>query len=267
MFKASLVTCLAVLMMNGAATADPTLPDWTAATFDASSADITNPNLAFSTNTLSIFEGEVEDGVERIEVLSTTQTKTILGVQTRVIQDIAYIDNVLVEVALDWYAQDTAGNVWYFGEDVTNYNYDEFGNFTGTDTSGSWIADDTTSFPGIQMFANPSVGDEYYQEWAPGVAFDFAEVLSLTGSVDIDFGTFTGNVIVTGEGNTFDDPIPTIVENKLYAPGTGLVLIQEVDDEGLVEFEVPLISQSMVPEPASVYLIGMSVLMVMRRVS
>jgi len=267
MLKPALVTSLSLMMFAGAVHADPTLPDWTAATFDASSANITNNNLAFSTNTLSIFEGEVEDGVERIEVLSTTQTKTILGVQTRVIQDIAYVDNVLVEVALDWYAQDTAGNVWYFGEDVTNYNYDEFGNFTGTDTAGSWIADDATSFPGIQMFTSPSIGDEYYQEWAPGVAFDFAEVLSLTGSVDIDFGMFLGNVIVTGEGNTFDDPIPTIVENKLYAPGTGLVLIQELDDQGLVVYEVPLISQTTVPEPASACLMGLTVLILMRRMS
>ncbi|MEZ6193046.1 MAG: hypothetical protein R3C45_17375 [Phycisphaerales bacterium] len=208
MLKTAVTSSLLLMLVSGVACADPTLPDWTAATFGPNSADITNPYLSFSTNTFSTYEGEVEEGVERIEILATQQTKTILGVETRVVRDMAYIDGVLVEIAYDWYAQDTSGNVWYFGEDVLNYNYDAGGNFIGTDTGGSWIADGVTTLPGMQMFAAPSVGDEYFQEWAPGVAFDFAEVVSLTGTVDIDFGTFTGNVLVTGEGNIFDDPEP-----------------------------------------------------------
>lgn len=265
MLKTAVTSSLLLMLVSGVACADPTLPDWTAATFGPNSADITNPYLSFSTNTFSTYEGEVEEGVERIEILATQQTKTILGVETRVVRDMAYIDGVLVEIAYDWYAQDTSGNVWYFGEDVLNYNYDAGGNFIGTDTGGSWIADGVTTLPGMQMFAAPSVGDEYFQEWAPGVAFDFAEVFSLTGTVDIDFGTFTGNVLVTGEGNIFDDPEPTIVENKLYAPGTGLVLIQVLDDEDAVGFEIPLICQKQVPEPATLCLVGSGVLLLSRR--
>lgn len=265
MWNRTVLTCLTMLLTSTLVSADPILPDYTTATFDPTSADITHPLLGFSTNTFSIFEGVVEEGVERIEVLATQQTKTILGVQTRVVKDTAYIDDVLVEIALDWYAQDTAGNVWYFGEDVVNYNYNAGGALIDTDTDGSWIVDGVTNFPGIQMFTSPAMGDEYFQEWAPGVAFDFAEVVSLTGTVVIDYGSFVGNALVTGEGNLFDDPESTIVENKLYAPGTGLVLIQELDDEGLVAYEVPLISQSQVPEPGSLCLLGAAALMILSR--
>lgn len=254
----------ALLLSAGTAPADPVLHDWTEAVFGPNSADITNPFVAFQTNTLSIFEGEVDDGVERIEVLSTTSTINILGVENRVVEDRAYIDGVIVEIALDWYAQDVEGNVWYFGEDVINFNYDDDGNLESTDNEGAWIADGVTSLPGILMRDAPLVGDEYFQEWAPGVAFDFAEIQSRSMTVDIDLGTFD-NVLTTGEGNLFDEPDGEIVELKHYALGTGLVLIQEFDDDGNVEFEVPLISQSTVPEPGSIALLGMASVVVLRR--
>ncbi len=252
------------LLLASAVNADPVLHDYTQATFGPNSADITNPLTGFGTQTLSIFEGEVEDGVERIEVLSTTSTIEILGVQNRVVEDRAYIDGVLVEVALDWYAQDTDGNVWYFGEDVVNYNYDDDGNFLGTDTEGSWIADGVTSLPGILMRAAPLTGDAYFQEWAPGVAFDFAEVQGQTTVINIDLGTFD-NVLTTGEGNLFDEPDGEIVELKHYAHGTGLVLIQEFDDDGNVAYEIPLISQTVVPEPGSAVLLLAGAVWLVRR--
>ncbi|XAM00442.1 PEP-CTERM sorting domain-containing protein [Phycisphaeraceae bacterium D3-23] len=254
----------ALVLTAATAQADPVLHDYTQAVFGPNSADITNPFLNYQTGTLSIFEGQAEDGLEHIETLSTSNTLNILGVENRVVQDLEYIDGLLVEIALDWYAQDNEGNVWYFGEDVVNYNYDDVGNLESTDTEGSWIADGIDSFPGILMRDAPLEGDLYFQEWAPGVAFDFAEVQSRTMTVDIDFGTFD-NVLTTGEGNLFDEPEGEIVEFKHYALGTGLVQVQEFDDDGNVEFELTLISQETVPEPGSIALLGTATLMVLRR--
>ena len=42
-------------------------------------------------------------------------------VETLVSQYVAYGDGRIHEVALDWYAQADDGSVWYFGEDVFNY--------------------------------------------------------------------------------------------------------------------------------------------------
>ena len=56
-------------------------------------------------------------------------------VETLVSQFVSYLDGRIHEVALDWYAQDDAGNVWYFGEDVFNYE-----DGVVADTDGTWIA-------------------------------------------------------------------------------------------------------------------------------
>jgi hypothetical protein len=84
---------------------------------------------------------------------------------------------------------------------------------------------------------SPRWGDAYFQEFAPGVAFDFAIVQELDASVVTPAGSFEG-VLVTAEGNYFDGP--RLAENKLFAPKIGLVMIQELDDEGRPVFEIPL---------------------------
>lgn len=237
------------------AVAQPVLPDYTLATFDGSSGAVTNPYFALPVGQLSIYSGEVNDGFERIHSQVTADTVDILGINARVVIDREWIDGVLQEVTKDWYAQDTAGNVWYLGEDVTNFEYDASGALTGTNKDGSWIADGSTNFPGVVMWNDPMIGDEYYQEFAPGVALDFAVVNSLTDTVDIDFGSFM-DVLNTGEGNLIDGP--EIAEFKLYAMGPGLLLIQELDDVGQVEYELELRSQQVVPAPGALAALGLA---------
>ncbi|MDT5245463.1 MAG: hypothetical protein QOD36_2839, partial [Mycobacterium sp.] len=60
-------------------------------------------------------------------------------VDTAVIQYVAYLDGRIHEVAIDWYAQADDGSVWYFGEDVFNYEDGKV-----ADTNGTWVAGDTT---------------------------------------------------------------------------------------------------------------------------
>jgi hypothetical protein len=63
---------------------------------------------------------ELSDG-ERVELLIS--------------QFVGYVDGRIHEVAIDRYAQDDVGNVWYFGEDV--YNYEDG---VVADTEGTWLA-------------------------------------------------------------------------------------------------------------------------------
>ncbi len=258
---APLCAC-AALLAAAAAQADPMLPDWTLATFDASSSALTNPYFPRPEGLLSIYEGLEDDTLIHVESLTTFETYDILGVTTRVVRDTEYEDDLLVEVADDWFAQDTDGNVWYFGEFVVNYNYDDDGNLIDTDNDGSWIADGVTNYPGIVMWNSPAIGDEYYQEYAPGVALDFARINALDDVVDIDFGLFM-DVLHTSEGNLIDGP--EYVENKLYAPGVGLVLIEELDDQGDPEFEIELIDQYFIPAPGSGALLGLGLFAARRR--
>ncbi len=219
---------------------DPDLPDWSKATFGSLSSTSEHPYFPLDPGTFLVYEGRVEDGrVERIETFVSLKTKTILGVETREIRDSSFLDGVLVEVALDWYAQSDDGTVWYFGEYVENYNYDSRGRLIDIDHGGSWIADGIQNFPGAIMLARPEVGDEYFQEYAPTVALDFAVVTGTEDVVELDVGTFR-DVLNTSEGNLFDGP--ELSDNKLYAPEVGLILIQVLNDRGEPEFDIPLVS-------------------------
>jgi hypothetical protein len=87
--------------------------------------EITNPLLPIAEVTQALQLGTVDGKPFRAEVTLLPGTKTITWdgrqVPTRVHQYVAYSGGRILEVALDWYAQADDGSVWYFGEDVFNY--------------------------------------------------------------------------------------------------------------------------------------------------
>jgi Ca2+-binding RTX toxin-like protein len=140
-----------------------------------------------------------------------------------VVRDKAYQDGFLIEDTKDYYAQDSLGNVWYFGERTREY---EPGNPDPISTAGSWIAGKDGAEAGIVMEAAPQVGDKYAQEHAPGVAEDYARVQSLDAWADVGYGSFTG-VLETKDVN----PLDPSVELKYYAAGVGNILTTTADGE------------------------------------
>ena len=104
---------------------------------------ITNPLHPTSAVAQAIYGGQVDDKPFRTEVTLMPGTKPIqwrgTTVDTAIVQYVAYSDGRIHEVALDWYAQADDGSVWYFGEDVFNF---EDGRVA--DTEGTWIASDET---------------------------------------------------------------------------------------------------------------------------
>lgn len=109
-------------------------------------AGIDNQYLPYIPGTTFTYEAETEDGLVENVTAVTGDTKVILGVTCTVVQDTEIVyDEVtpagrVEEDTLDWYAQDVDGNVWYFGEFSTVYEYDDQGNQTGTSNEGSWEA-------------------------------------------------------------------------------------------------------------------------------
>ena len=55
-----------------------------------------------------------------------------MQVEVAVSQYVAFLRGRIHEVAYDLYAQDDAGNVWYFGEDVYNFLDGSIGDTHGT---------------------------------------------------------------------------------------------------------------------------------------
>ena len=164
---------------------------------------------------------ETPEGRETNDVVVTRDTKTILGVETTVIRDQVFLEGSLTEDTFDWYAQDKNGNVWYFGEDTKTYDHGVL-----VTTQGSWEAGKNGASAGIIMLANPKIGDQYYQEFAPGVVADQGKVLSLKEAVTVPYGTFT-SCLKTADWTPIE---PGNRAFKYYAEGIGVVL--EVSHNG-----------------------------------
>ena len=137
------------------------------------------------------------------------------------VRDRVYLDGTLIEDTHDWYAQDDDGNVWYMGEEVVNYEYDDDGNLIGTNSDGAWEAGSTAARAGIIMFAAPAVGRAYRQEFHPGEAEDVAVVVATGVTVTLADGTTFTNCLRVLEGTPLE---PAGLGYKLHAPGVGVVL-------------------------------------------
>jgi hypothetical protein len=105
--------------------------------FDATDfvAGIDNPYFPLLPGTVFHYRSETPDGIETNNVAVTRDSKQILGVNVTVVHDQVFLDGELAEDTFDWYAQDTEGNVWYFGEDSKEI---EDGQVVSTE--GSWEA-------------------------------------------------------------------------------------------------------------------------------
>ncbi|WP_440955470.1 hypothetical protein ACSAZK_00385 [Methanosarcina sp. Mfa9] len=194
--------------------------------------EIDNPYFPLVPGTTFVYEGESDEGDPlRTEVYVTDETRVVMGVTTIVVRESEYEDDELEEETFDWYAQDKDGNVWYFGEESKEYDEGEV-----VSTAGSWEAGVDGAQPGIIMPGDPQVGDIYYQEFYLGEAEDQAEVVSLTESVTVPYGSFE-DVLKTREWNPLE---PGQEENKYYTSGVGLLLEEEVEggDERLELVEI-----------------------------
>ena len=82
------------------------------------SSSITNPWMPLSPGMVLSYQGTKEGRPATLVVTVTDQTKEISGVKCRIVEEFVSLAGTPVDRTLVYYAQDTAGNVWYFGEDV-----------------------------------------------------------------------------------------------------------------------------------------------------
>lgn len=162
---------------------------------------------------------EFEGAGERNTVAVTSKRRMVMGVSTVVVSDKVYAGGKLMEDTSDYYAQDRAGNVWYFGEATLSFEDDPAG-----DPAGSWEGGVDGAQPGIVMLAEPFGGDVYRQEFYAGEAEDLALVRHANGSITVPAGSFT-DLLVTEEWSPLE---PDIIELKYYARGIGVVAERQI---------------------------------------
>jgi Peptidase propeptide and YPEB domain len=159
------------------------------------------------------FRSILSDGHSQLTITVFNETRTINGTLTRVVEERLETAGLPDEISLNFFAMDaTTGDVFYFGEEV-----DAFQGGTLTGHPGTWQATGGNR-PGLIMPGSPVVGMRYYQELAPGVAMDRAEVMSTSETCSTPAGDFAG-CVVTRETSA----IEAVDEQKSYAPGIGLI--------------------------------------------
>jgi hypothetical protein len=158
----------------------------------------------------------LKGGGEELTMTVLDETKTIDGVETRVIEEYERVHGKLAEISLNYYAIDTKSHdLFYFGEDVEMFRG---GRVIGR--GGSWHSGTQRARFGMMMPGRPATGIQHYQEQAPGVAMDRAEIVGVHETVATPAGTFKDCVKVAETSGMSPHGRP---EYKYYAPGIGLV--------------------------------------------
>jgi hypothetical protein len=183
-------------------------------------SSVDNPWFPLKPGTTLVYRG-VKDGKPSRDVVTVEHaTRTIEGVRCTVVTDLLYESGKLEERTTDWYAQDTAGNVWYFGEQTAELYPDG----RVKNTSGTWQSGVKGAQAGIYLPANPRVGQTGRQEYYKGEAEDHFQVLRLEASVKVPF-IVTKRALLTKEWTPLE---PGVLDHKYYVRGVGTVLEQSV---------------------------------------
>lgn len=224
--------------------------DYDPAFFDETSYIVDNQWFPLEPGTQYVYRGSTLDGKERIKhkvVFTVTDlTKVVDGVRTAIIWDQDFSDGELEETELAMFAQDTAGNVWHFGQYPEEYDEGKF------DKAPAWVAGFEGAKPGIAIKGEPQPGGPSYgQGYAPPPLnwVDRARVYQVDQETCVPYDCFEG-VLVTEE---FERTKPGAFQLKFYAPDVGNVRVgwrgkNEKEQEELVLVDLIHLSEEEMAE-------------------
>ncbi|HEU5011024.1 MAG TPA: hypothetical protein VFT66_00680 [Roseiflexaceae bacterium] len=186
--------------------------------------EITNPYYPIAPISQTISIGTEDGKSARVEVTLLPDAKTISwaggNTQVRTAQFVAYSEDQLVEIAYDYFAQADNGDVYYFGEEVANYEDGQV-----KDHEGTWMAGKDGAPPALIMPAHPQIGMVFNPENLPGVVYETDEILSMSEKTTTPKGPISDGMLVK------ETMMDNSIEHKLYASGFGIVEDRSSDDE------------------------------------
>lgn len=161
-----------------------------------------------------ILEGMDGKDSVRLIINVLAETKKIGNTDTRIVEEHESVNGKTVEISRNYFAfcKETSC-IYYFGEDVDIYKTGKIINH-----DGAWTATGNNR-PGILIPGIVLLGARYYQEIAPGIAMDRAEIISITKTAVTPAGSFI-HILETEETTPLE---PKSKDYKLYAPGVGLI--------------------------------------------
>ena len=156
------------------------------------------------------------DGNEKTRLVITVmnETKKIGNIETRIVEENESVNGETIEISRNFFALcKQTGSIFYFGEEVDIYKKGKI-----VSHEGAWLAEGNNK-AGIIMPGQALVGARYYQEIAPGIAMDRAEIISSTEKAETPAGAFN-NCLKIEETTPLE---PRAKEYKIHAPGIGLI--------------------------------------------
>jgi hypothetical protein len=178
-----------------------------------------NPYFILETGYRLLLAGTDDGEPASLQITVLPQTIQIAGVTAAIVEEREVVGGRLVEISLNYFVIcKRNNNVIYLGEDVDIFNDD--GSVTH---EGEWRAGRNGASAGVIMPGTVLIGARYFQEIAPGVALDRAEIVSLSAIQHTPAGRFT--CLKTEESTPLE---PGATEFKYYARNVGLVREQNL---------------------------------------
>jgi hypothetical protein len=172
---------------------------------------VDNPWFPLIPGTTMTYTGIKDEHKVVEQVTVTDRTVAIADATCVVVEDTLSIGGTVTEKNLAYYAQDRAGNVWLFGEDLQEIG----ANGQVVSTDGSWKAGLDGAPPSLFMEAAPVVGDAYDHTFTAS----HSEVVQAAVPVGVPFGSFA-EALVIAESSPDE---PGVIVHKYYVRGQGLV--------------------------------------------
>lgn len=219
-------------------------PPFEAELFETDFTDLDHSNPYFPLDIGNQWTYDSGEETNTVEVLD--RTKLIAGVRCVVVHDQVFRNGAISEDTDDWFAQAKTGDVWYCGEETKTYQ-----RFAGdqpvlpelVSTEGSFKAGREGDKAGIIFLAQPEAGAAYIEESSLDNAEDATEILSTTYAYGHDEeldelvpaalaqALCSGDCVVTRNFSLLE---PGVLERKYYAPGIGVFLEVEPEDQVVV---------------------------------
>ncbi len=161
-----------------------------------------------------MLEGIEKKDTTRLVITVLNETKLIGNVETRIVEENESVNGKTVEISRNFFAFcKQTSSIFYFGEEVDIYKNDKV-----ISHEGAWTAEGNNK-SGIGLPGLFLLGSRYYQEIAPGIAMDRAEIISISETMKTPAGKYT-SVLKIEETTPLE---PTDISYKFYAPGIGLI--------------------------------------------
>jgi hypothetical protein len=178
-----------------------------------------NPFFILEPNYQLVLSGGDAGDVAQVMITVLNETRDVNGTETRVVEERETLGGELAEISRNFFAIcEETNSVFYFGEEVDDYE-----NSILIAHEGAWLAGEGANKAGVIMPGTILLGARYYQEIAPDIALDRAEIIDMGEVIQTPSGDFT-DTLITQETNPLE---PDVAELKYYAAGIGL--IQEED--------------------------------------